>query len=89
MNKIIFMVIFSFFATGLSAKCFSFSKNKEYQVCIDGNDNSVRKQASKVCKSKSGKDCGNITGYKGNCNSNGRIQCLDGNGAEKKSLKVK
>jgi hypothetical protein len=78
--------IFSF--AELSAKCFGFSKNKDYKVCIDGESNAVRKQAQEVCKSKSGSDCGNITGYSGSCNASGSVKCLDASGAEKKSLKV-
>lgn len=78
------MVSFS----GLSAKCFGFSKNKDYKVCIDGDSNAVRKKARDVCKSKSGSDCGNITGYSGSCNASGSIKCLDESGSEKKSLKA-
>jgi hypothetical protein len=74
--------------SGLSAKCFGFSKNKEITVCINGESYAVRKQAQEVCKSKSGSDCGNITGYSGSCNASGSKKCLDESGSEKKSLKV-
>lgn len=81
-----------FFVTGiffqLSAKCFGFSKNKEITVCIDGNNNAARQQAQSVCKANSGSDCGNITGYSGNCSASERKKCLDATGSEKKSLKA-
>ncbi|MDF3818686.1 hypothetical protein P3G55_02170 [Leptospira sp. 96542] len=90
MKKISALCIFVTFVwmqEGLSAKCFGFSKNKDITVCIDGNSNAVRKQASEICKTKSGKDCGNITGYSGSCSA-GKNLCLDHSGNEKKSLKV-
>lgn len=72
----------------LSAKCFGFSKNKEITVCIDGNNNAARQQAQSICKANSGNDCGNITGYSGNCSASGKKKCLDASGSEKKSLKA-
>lgn len=81
------MITIVFSMGSLSAKCFAFSKNKDTKVCVDGNNNSARKKAQDVCKSKSGSDCGNITGYSGECKDNGKIKCLDASGKEGKSLK--
>ncbi|WP_039928903.1 hypothetical protein [Leptospira yanagawae] len=83
---ILFVITGTFFQ--LSAKCFGFSKNKEITVCIDGNNNAARQQAQSICKANSGNDCGNITGYSGNCSASGKKKCLDASGSEKKSLKA-
>ena len=89
MKKILILTLVTscFSLAELSAKCFGFSKNKDYKVCVDGDSNASRKQAQEVCKSKSGSDCGNITGYSGSCNA-GSVKCLDASGTEKKSIKV-
>ncbi|MCB1179019.1 MAG: hypothetical protein KDK36_15645 [Leptospiraceae bacterium] len=87
LGTILAVLVFSSFS-GLSAKCFGFSKNKDFKVCVNGNNNAARKKAQSICKAKSGKDCGNITGYTGSCNASGSTKCLDESGTEKKKLKV-
>lgn len=68
-------------ASVANAKCFAFS-DSDAVVCIDGNDNATRRQATEVCEDATGSDCGNITGYSGSCRSSGDRQCYDASGDE-------
>jgi len=70
------------------AKCFAFKKS-DAVVCIDGNDNATRKQAEGVCKDATGKACGGITGYSGECRTSGDKVCYDGKGKQQKYIKAK
>ncbi|MBK8397048.1 MAG: hypothetical protein IPL26_17675 [Leptospiraceae bacterium] len=72
----------------LSAKCYSFRKNKDVKVCINGDSNADRRKAQNICKQVSGLDCGGVGGYTGSCNKGTQLKCYNEEGKEQKNISV-
>lgn len=70
----------------LSAKCYTFSKGKEYKACVKGDSFSDRKKAKKNCSKAKKSDCGNVSSYSSSCHSNSG-KCIDENGKLHRDLK--
>lgn len=86
MRTIMILSLSFFFAAGANAKCFGFS-GLDLKVCVEGDDNSARKEAEKVCKEVSKEAC-KISGSAGECRESGSKKCYDKDGKAQKHIKM-
>jgi len=66
------------------ARCYAF-RDKDFKVCVEGNNGSARSQATSVCEDVSDGDC-RISGDSGECRRSSSTRCYDASGNEQSHI---
>ncbi len=90
-KNILLGTLIAAFALGTSgvaeAKCYGFRGNN-IRVCVEGHDNSARRQATSVCEDVTGSSC-SISGDSGStCQRSSNIRCYDADGDEQRRIEL-